>query len=171
MRVTLFAMLVLVALTSCTTNQPIHGRSGEEAVGSGTVIWDELDNKVWLIIWFDIATRDSDLALWASNSKLDATTGRVEWERGQTAMDGRKFGVRVKTDSHGESGEVEINGRRFQVEDGRVFLVSTRGDKPDTIQLRMDLSKLEPTRANLLRMTEDQPQIKAYVDKLKLAAE
>jgi hypothetical protein len=168
MRNNLMACFVLLALAGCSNNHPIRFTSGQEEVGTGTVIWYALDDSVWVIIWFDIGWQDTEPTSYILSGKV-GPMDHVEWRRGQTASDRRKFDMRIVTDNKGKTGEVSINGSQFRVESGRVFLVSTRGAHPGTVQIVVDLAGFQPTRANLDRLAESQRTIKDFVANLKEA--
>src|SRR6516162_4236841 len=102
MRNNLMLGFVLLALYGCSTNHPIRGANGQEEVGTGTVIWYALDDSVWVMMWFDIGWQDTEPTSYISSGKL-GLAGRVEWRRGQTAHDGRRFEMRGVTDDNGKA--------------------------------------------------------------------
>ncbi len=167
MRFTFSAAFGLVVFCGCATNHPVHTNSGVERVGTGTVSWDSLDGDVWLVIWYDQGSENTDQNSYFIEEKWDATKGRVELHRRQSTLDGRKFEVRATIAKYSRTGEVEINGEQFQISNGNIFLTSTRGLKPGTVQVKSDLAGFQPTRANLGQFAEGNAVIKAFVGSLK----
>ena len=78
------------------------------------------------------------------------------------AKDGRKVEWEVAT-SDGKSGTVTINGTAYRMEDGPIFLVTTRGDGQRTQQVKADLAALKPTAESWERLAKERAEVKAYL--------
>jgi hypothetical protein len=170
MRFAFVAAFGLLSFCGCTANHPVHTNSGLERIGNGTVSWDSVNGEVCLIIWDDQLGKDMDPSSYFLNQKWDATNGSVELHRSQRTVDGRKFELRATLTNNGKMGAVEINGEKFQLSDGQIFLTSTRDPKRRTVQVHSELTGFQPTRGNLEKLARDNAVIKAFVDSLKAQA-
>lgn len=68
----------------------------------------------------------------------------------------------------GETGTVKIAGKRFELEKGPLFLISTRGDKPEILQLPLERSKFAMVRGGhekLMELARENDKIAAFWNK------
>jgi hypothetical protein len=88
-----------------------------------------------------------------------------------SASDGRRVDWQCET-ANGRSGTMTINNVKYDLGDGAMFLVTTRGEKTQVRQLRRDLSKFEPGRdsrdsatltRSFKRLAQEDPGIAAFI--------
>jgi hypothetical protein len=156
--------ILLVLFCGCTPHYD-RSKSDQQVVGHGTVAWHELNDKVCLIVWWDF--RDQDAVVGSFSSHSSSGPGGATWDSTRATSDGRKFDLKVTTDIDGRKGDVVINGEKHRLEDGRIFLVTTRGPQPGVEQIRDQLDGFRPTWPNLDRLAESEPKIKEFVAGLK----
>src|SRR5262249_61656286 len=69
--------------------------------------------------------------------------------------------------SDGMTGQVRINGQQFNLEDGALFLVSTRGGQVQIEQHKRYLLEMAPEDKNLKRFTKEDPEVKRFLSRVK----
>lgn len=67
----------------------------------------------------------------------------------------------------GKSGAVRINGQHFKLEEGSLFLVTTRGGQTQIEQHRRDLMSVAPDDENLERFTKEDPDVKQFISQIE----
>src|SRR5262249_29290252 len=123
MKSRLLLVLALISLGGCARDQrPSTGGAGWTRIGDtfiGLVKWGE---RTALLIYCDCDSEGGSGAYSSSSSRGETAHS---WIR---SRDGRTVDWWCQT-SNGVSGEVRINGEKFKLEDGSLFLVSTRGSQ------------------------------------------
>jgi hypothetical protein len=109
-----------------------------------------VDGRVYLVLAADNCTGGALSTGTSATSNLDA-------------FDGRKIAWSCTT-QNGSKGAVTIDGQRFELANGAVFLISTKENKTKVDQLAIDLSKLGRTSVgkDLLSLADTQPRIETF---------
>jgi hypothetical protein len=108
------------------------------------------DDRVYFVILGDNSSGGSLSAGPTASGWLDIVDGRkIAWSC--TTQDGTK-------------GPVTIDGQRFDLRNGAIFLVSAKEQKTKVDQLAVEMSKLhrQSAGADLLSLAETQPRIASY---------
>jgi hypothetical protein len=67
--------------------------------------------------------------------------------------------------SDGRTGKVRINGQLFKLQDGSLFLVSTRGGKTQIEQHKRNLLEVAPGDKSLEDFLKEDPEVKQFVSR------
>ena len=104
-----------------------------------------------LMFWYDASsaarcqthTTSEDEVYRATCSAETAAGQRLEWE----------------VTTGGQQAGVAINGQPYDLDRGRLFLITTRGDAIEVVQLDRDLSAVEPEEEDIIAFAESVPEI------------
>jgi hypothetical protein len=91
------------------------------------------------IIWTDIETGQTPEKTSTGGFGLPDSAGKVRIYGKNLAEDGRAVEWQCET-GDGKTGSIRIDGARYDLTGGPLFLVSTKGAKGRVRQLRLDLS-------------------------------
>jgi hypothetical protein len=145
-------------LTGCDTDPGLP-----KAFGNREISWDEatsgkpaiggidkaeVDFGIWgdgaaLVIWSDAGCELGGSGM--GNRQLEAGETRkgVKYEGEVSSKDGKAWKVSCYT-RDGKAGAVKIGDQTFDLADGGLFLISTRGDRPRVKQLKLAKLNLVP---------------------------
>jgi hypothetical protein len=180
-----FLLAALGTLTGCDTDPGLP-----KAFGNREISWDEatsgkpaiggIDNAevdfgIWgdgaaLVIWSDAGCELGGGGM--ANRQLEAGETRkgVKYEGDVRSKDGRSWKVSCYT-RDGKTGAVKIGDQTFDLADGALFLLSTRGDRPRVKQLKQAKLDLTPEGSRTVSQIEmpairelgkSDPDIKAF---------
>src|SRR5262249_415994 len=140
------------------------GDSQPEGSGTGNIAWErfkEINPKAGIEkaqasfgIWNDgrlaflIVT---DFAGSGRERSRGKGVGAEKYEGQQKAGDGRKVEWQCET-ADGKTGTMTINGSSYELANGSMFLVSTRGGKAEFRQVKRDLLKVQPDQDSVEKL-------------------
>jgi hypothetical protein len=103
-----------------------------------------------------------------ANSKgMSAGEGNGSFKGTLLAMDGRKIAWSCST-SDAEKGSLTIDGQRYDLVEGNVFLVQLAGSKVEVQQFAVEQAKLQAISGGQVRALEEaEPRIAAFVSEGK----
>jgi len=156
--VAILGCLALVAVVSLAVWFLAFGGmgGGTASVGDTSVQYVSItgDDRVSLLIWSDIAGSGGSIAdggLFGSNCRGFASSAdgrRIDWEWKYPKERG---------------GDFQINGTRYNLAAGTLFLVSTKGVQVRVTQLGVDLSGLRCDRQGYEDFAKTQPKVAQFV--------
>ena len=112
------------------------------------------DGRIGLVIWSDLnggAGQKSDSGLFGSSAEgffSSAEGRRIDWEWKSPKEKG---------------GDFQINGTPYDLADGTLFLVSTKGGKVRVTQLDVDLSKVQSDKQVFEAFAKNQPKVAQFI--------
>jgi hypothetical protein len=109
-----------------------------------------------VMIWYDIT---EDVGSGGSGSTSDPI---YRLEGHASAPDGRRVDLRLET-ADGRTATYSINGQRYDLSRGALFLVTTRGERTQVRQLNRDLSTIHPTNESCEAFSETDPDVSAFI--------
>lgn len=150
----LLLSLWVIACGRSTTPPGANKALGSVAQGGYLLLrWEE---GLQVMIWYDL-TGDS-----TANSAGFASDG-LYIERGAArSADGRSLSWEVQT-RDGTMGEVRIDGDRYDLKAGNLFLVATKEDRIAVRQLHRDLSAVPLERDGILAFAASDPDLAAFL--------
>lgn len=154
--IALSALIVLLAACGRTTPPGPNAVFGAvEGMASYLLLdWKE---GLRILIWDDIVDGGHD------NGGSGSTTDPVFHQSGGAqAADGRSYEYSAET-SDGLQADFTIDGRPYDLEQGRLFLIRTAGDGTLVQQLDLDLSRLTPTNDGINAFGQETPEIAAFI--------
>ena len=161
MKSRLLLVLALMSLGACARDQtPSTGGAGWTRIGEtfiGLVKWGE---GTAFLIYCDC---DSEGGSGPRSSSSSHGAAAHAWIR---STDGRTVDWWCQT-SDGINGEVRINGRKFKLEDGALFLVSTRGGQTQIEQYKRNLLEMVPDDKKLEGFTKEDPAVKQFISRVE----
>jgi hypothetical protein len=155
------ALVCAAFLVGCAVPAPKGTSSGGgsfHVAGTGGEICTR-DGRVILVVWTDDA----------SGSRAGGGDGR--WQGEFRTRDGRKVPWSCTTPD-GKTGTVTIAGVDFDLAQGPLFLVTTRGAKPSVLQLTIDVNapgplgkgeELDAARERLEELAKSDKTVKIFV--------
>ena len=154
--------VLALVVAGCSGPSQVQTSSGDmAAVGETWVQYGTLDNSLVFVIWSDISLEDASLS--GTGGGGPAPRGvKANYHGQRFAKDGRKVEWEAAT-SDGKTGTVTINGAEYRLQDGPVFLVTTRGDGQRAQQVIADLSALKPTAESWERLAKERAEVKEYL--------
>lgn len=151
-------LLVTIAVVTCRYSST--SRRASKALGSceqGGYLFLRWTEGLEVMLWHDLngeGTTDS----------AGFDTGRLFIERGSAhSADGRSITWEVQT-VDGTMGEVQIGGSRYDLADGTLYLVATKGGAADVKQLSRDLSDLPLDHDAVLAFARHDPDLAAFLN-------
>jgi hypothetical protein len=117
-------------------------------VGNTVAVAPSWQSRVVCVIWFDVKHSSSGVG--------EKFSGVVE------RPDGRKVTWDCVTPD-GRTGTVGIDGTKYDLANGALFLVSVRGPGPTVRQLAYDVSRLNPEDDSIPRLAAEHADVAAFV--------
>jgi hypothetical protein len=151
-------IMLLLMLAACGRSTPpgpnaVYGA----AVGKASYLLLDWQEGLRILIWDDIV--DGGHGYSGSGSTSDP----VFHQSGDaSAADGRSYEYSVET-SDGQQAEFTIDGTTYDLEQGKLFLISTTGDGTQVQQLDLDLSGLTPTNDGIVAFGRETVEIAAFI--------
>lgn len=142
---TLGLLLLFVAFSGCR-QQPVEiPRSGASAaIGDGTVIFVRWKDGPAVMICSDFNPRSDKPPVQTSGQSGNATAPLIAKEEGfQCSGDGRRFDWSMETED-GRSVKCRLDAKEYDLANGTLFLVKTKGGKTEVEQVTKDLSAVQP---------------------------
>jgi hypothetical protein len=130
---------------------------GTNSVGETTVQYVSMraDRCINLLIWTDAVGS-------AGTSAQSAVFGSGSVEGFFTSADGKRMGWNWNAPRE-KGGDFRLNGTTYDLANGIVFLVSTRGGQVRVTQLDLDLSKVEAHKRGFEAFANSQPRVAEFV--------
>jgi hypothetical protein len=142
-------------MASCQRGNPALDPATDVAtIGGATVTYAKWYGQPVILVWTDLAGETQD---WA-----DTSAGSVVFYGSVTSPQGRKLEWRLETVDR-INGKVIINHGRYELSNGRVFLVTMGGERMNIRQLQRDLSDVSPNRAGLEAFAKEDPDVARFV--------
>jgi hypothetical protein len=157
--------IIFLFLVACgRTTPPGPNAVFGAAVGQASYLLLDWQEGLRIMIWDDIVDGGH------GNSGSGSTSDPVYHESGSAqAADGRGYEYNVET-SDGQQADFTIDGRPYDLEQGRLFLIRTAGDETQVQQLDLDLSGLTPTNDGIVAFGRETPEIAAFIAESTAAA-
>jgi hypothetical protein len=124
-----------------------RGKDGVAGIDKASITCGVWREGMAVVFWTDLSWGNS-----VATTKEEGTVYEGEYH----GRDGRRVKCRCTT-GDGRTGAVTIGDERFDLADGSLFLVSTRGTHSQVRQLQRDISKLKPD--DLKQLARSDPQI------------
>jgi hypothetical protein len=156
-RLAFLGILIAAAATACTGRSTPPGANkylgSFEQGGFLLLRWQEgLD----VLIWHDVSG-----SAWAHSA--GSTEGSVYAEQGSAqSADGRGFAWEVQT-KDGKTGQVRIDDASYELSEGTLFIVTTKGGTTEARQLVRDLSGLPLDNEGILAFAESDPDLAVFL--------
>jgi hypothetical protein len=129
-------VLAVLALSGCMTRSTPPGAStAAGAVGAGDYTFLQWNEGLTIMIWDDIRGSHSNHASGSTSDPVFRQSGQAE------SPDGRSYSYQVETED-GLTARFSIDGKEFDLSQGTLFLVKTRGGETGVQQLSRDLSEV-----------------------------
>ncbi len=126
-------VLAVLALSGCMTRSTPPGAStAAGAVGAGAYTFLQCNEGLTIMIWDDIGESHSNHGTGSTSDPVFRQSGQAE------SPDGRSYYYQVESED-GISGRFTIDGKEFDLSQGTLFLVKTRGGETRVQQLSRDL--------------------------------
>jgi hypothetical protein len=132
------------------------GGGGITSVGETAVQYVSInpDGRLSLVIWSDLQGKGGNTCrsgLFGSRCEgffLSADARRIDWE-----WDAPKE----------KGGDFQINGTSYDLVNGTLFLVSTKGGKVRITQLDVDLSRVKPGKEGFEAFAKTEPRVAQFI--------
>ena len=155
-RISLLVLVALIPIAGCWlasggNSLPTTG-VGSGAVGSSSVSYGRWSDGLAIAVWADTN--------WQYGSNGETSAGRARYSGFASTQTGERLDWSCQIVGPGR-GEVFLNGVRYDLADGSLFLVSV---KTGTVQqLQRDLTGVSPDLASLEALGRDDPDVRAFV--------
>jgi hypothetical protein len=124
-------------------------------VGGGGYVLLRWEEGLAVMIWYDIS---------ASSRGSGTTVGPVYRYRGYTGSPGgHRFDWEVQT-ADGETALFDIDGTRYDLTRGRLFIFRMQDDRTQIRQLDRDVSSVETDRGSIVAFAESDPDLASFIN-------
>jgi hypothetical protein len=156
-RLAFLGILIAAAATACAGRSTPPGANkylgSFEQGGFLFLRWQEGLN---VLIWHDVSG-----SAWAHSAGSTESSVYAEQGSAQSA-DGRSFEWEVWTED-GRTGQVRIDDASYDLSEGTLFIVSTRGGTTEARQLARDLSGVPLDNEGILAFAESDPDLAVFL--------
>lgn len=150
----IFAFLLLAGCSRRTTPPGPDTIGGTVGGTSYTMlVWDE---GLRILIWSDIAAASTSAGGGSTEDDVYRQEGRAE------APDGRSYDYYLET-SNGVTADFSIDGVPYDLQQGALFLMVTRGGETSVQQLDRDLAALPATNEGIANFGQADPAIATFI--------
>ncbi len=150
------ALLVILVLSGCTRSTPPGASTTGGVVGEGAYTFMQWNEGLTILIWDDITGSHSNHGSGSSSDPVFRQSGQAE------SPDGRNYSYQVETED-GVTARFTIDGKEFDLSQGTLFLVKTRGADTVVQQLSRDISGISSTDAAFRKMAQSDPDVAALI--------
>jgi hypothetical protein len=162
-RLTRLALLVtLLATASLVCGGPSTPPSANKALGTceqGGYLFLRWREGLEVMIWHDLSGE-------ATARSTGFVSGRFYIEHGSArAADRQNLTWEVQT-TDGTLGQAQIGGARYDLADGTLFLVTTRGGATEVQQLSRDLQSVPLDHDGILAFARKDPDLAAFLNEI-----
>ncbi len=149
-------VLLVLALSGCVRSTPPGASTAGGEVGEGAYTFMQWKEGLTILIWDDIRGSHSNHGSGSSSDPVFRQSGQAE------SPDGRSYSYQVETED-GITARFTIDGKAFDLSQGTLFLVKTRGAETNVRQLSRDLSEVPFTNEALREMAQSDPDVAALI--------
>lgn len=149
-------VLVVLALSGCVRSTPPGASTAAGEVGDGAYTFMQWNEGLTILIWDDITGSHSNHGSGSSSDPVFRQSGQAE------SPDGRSYSYQVETED-GITARFTIDGKAFDLSQGTLFLVKTRGAEASVQQLSRDISELSFTNEAFRKMAQSDPDVAALI--------
>ena len=162
-RPALLVVLVTIAAVACgRSSTPPGANKVLGSVAQGGYLFLRWQEGLEVMIWHDLSGE-------GMGHSAGSNAGWLYIERGSArSADGRSLAWEVQT-RDGTMGEVHIEGGRYDLDAGNLFIVTTRGGKTVVRQLHRDLSAVPLDHDGILTFARSDPDLAAFLDEVPTA--
>ncbi len=150
------AVLVVLALSGCMSSTPPGASTAGGEVGEGSYTFMQWNEGLTIMIWDDIRGSHSNHGSGSSSDPVFRQSGQAE------SPDGRSYSYQVETED-GVTARFTIDRKEFDLSQGTLFLVKTRGTETSVQQLSRDLSEVSFTNEAFREMARSDPDVAALI--------
>jgi hypothetical protein len=133
----------------------LSGGGGTTPVGETYVTYLLLNDRIALVVWTDntgFSGHESESSLFSGASARGSFSSvdgkRIDWEWNAPKEKG---------------GDFQLNGTPYDLANGTLFLVSTKGGQVRVTQLDVDLSKVQPNKEGFEALAKNDPKISQFI--------
>jgi len=129
---------------------------GTTSVGQTSVQYVSIssDRRISLIIWSD--------GLGTAETRGDSGLFGSSAEGFFSSVDGKRIDWKWKAPKE-KGGDFQLNGTPYDLANGTLFLVSTKGGQVRVTQLDVDLSRVRPNAQAFEALTKNEPTIAKFI--------
>ncbi len=129
---------------------------GTTSVGQTSVHYVGIspDRRINLVIWSD--------SLGAAETSGDSGLVGSTAERFFTSVDGKRIDWKWRVPKE-KGGDFRLNGTPYDLANGTLFLVSTKGGRVRVTQLDVDLSRVQPNAQAFEALAKNEPTIAKFI--------
>jgi len=150
------ALLVVLVLSGCTSSTPPGASTAGGVVGDGAYTFMQWKEGLTILIWDDIRGSHSNHGAGSSSDPVFRQSGQAE------SPDGRSYSYQVETEN-GVTARFTIDGKEFDLSQGTIFLVKTKGAETSVQQLSRDLSEVSFADEAFREMAQSDPDVAALI--------
>jgi hypothetical protein len=141
-------------------------QNGSMAVGDTIVQYVSGRDGLLVVVWSDFSNMDQRTGGFGSSNgsraEFSGSSGWTELHSSVKASKGRAVQLKARTTDR-NAWTVTVNGKEYRLEDGKLFLVRTRGASAKVTQVKQDLSGLAPTNETWQRLAKECPEVKEFM--------
>lgn len=157
------AGLLALAVVGCARRSTPPGPDVAAGVHrQASYIYMRWEEGLRIMIWHDIVD--------ASMGRGVGAAGEERYQYGGVAKgsEGREFTWEVETED-GQTAEFRIGGARYDLADGRLFVVRTGPGEVEVEQLQRDLSDVQTNYESCVAFAESDVDLRAFLDETPAA--
>jgi hypothetical protein len=160
-RITYPALAVLAILFSsaCATRTTPPGPDvAAGKFGQVSYVYLRWQQGLELMIWHDIVDASMGKGVGAAGASTYQYGGRAE------SADGREFTWQVKTED-GVTAEFRIDNTHYDLENGRLFIVTTGPGGTAVEQFERDMEDVQANRESCIAFAHSDPDVQAFLER------
>jgi hypothetical protein len=129
----------------------------QTTVGNGSVVFYRWQEGPTVMIWSDVTDGSSSSGASAGGPPWHCTVNGYK-----SAPDGRRFEWRLTT-TDGQTVQCFLDGKEYDLSQGTLFLVKTKGGKTEIEQLKQDLTAVQPDAESCKEFAEKDPAVSKFL--------
>jgi hypothetical protein len=147
-------LLAAILLSACGRTTPPGPNTVYGEIEEGNYLLLDWQQGLRLMIWDNFQGAHQYRGSGSTADPIYRGEGTVE------AGDGSGYSFTVETEG-GQTAVFEINGQRYDLAQGRLFIIRVTGDGRQVQQLDRDLSGVEPTSEGIIAFGRSDPDVSA----------
>ena len=160
------AAVMIVLLLGCTPKSTAPGaNSVGGTIGEAAYSYHYWDEGLAILLWHDFSYGGEGCS---GSSSTEDPMYRLECV--VEAKDGRRFGWNVQS-SDGVTADLWIDGQKFDLDKGNLFLVSSASGEIEIEQFKRDFTGIGSSNAKIAALAESDADIAAFVNHLRAQSE
>jgi hypothetical protein len=149
-------VILLVGASGCQQTTPPGADMVSAKIGDTSYTFLHWKEGLRVMMWFDMADEVSAEGSGSTSDPIHKMEGYA------SATDGRRVDWRLET-ADGRTATFSIDGQAYDLSQGALFLITTRGGTTQVRQLNRDLSAVQATNESCEAFATADPDVSSFI--------